>query len=65
MERIESNQQENNASKKDQTVSGKTGIVPNKELSGSDADKAYDENGDFGKGADDGSQQDGADADDN
>lgn len=27
---------------------GKTGIVPNEEIKGSDADKAYDENGNFG-----------------
>lgn len=28
---------------------GKTGIIPDEEIKGSDADKAYDENGDFGK----------------
>jgi hypothetical protein len=28
---------------------GKTGSIPNEEIKGSDADKAYDENGDFGK----------------
>jgi len=28
---------------------GKTGNIPNEEIKGSDADKAYDENGDFGK----------------
>jgi len=27
---------------------GKTGIVPNDEIKGSDADKAYDEDGNFG-----------------
>ncbi|MGN7986189.1 hypothetical protein ACTJKC_02555 [Pedobacter sp. 22226] len=29
---------------------GRTGLVPNEEISGSDVDKAYDEKGDFGKG---------------
>ena len=28
---------------------GKTGIIPNDEIKGSDADKAYDENGNFGE----------------
>lgn len=28
---------------------GMTGVVPNEEIKGSDADKAYDENGNFGK----------------
>jgi len=37
-------------SKKEEKM-GRTDVVPNEEISGSDADKAYNENGDFGKGA--------------
>ncbi|SER97009.1 hypothetical protein [Pedobacter rhizosphaerae] len=37
---------ENSKEKED---NGKTGLVPNEEIKGSDADKAYDENGDFAK----------------
>jgi hypothetical protein len=37
---------------KEKEEKGKTGLVPNEEIRGSDADKAYDENGDFGKGED-------------
>lgn len=32
-----------------QEEKGKTGVVPNEEISGSDADKAYDEEGNFYK----------------
>ncbi|MFC4211243.1 hypothetical protein ACFOWA_08635 [Pedobacter lithocola] len=28
---------------------GKVGVIPTEEIEGSDADKAYDENGDFAK----------------
>lgn len=28
---------------------GKTGLIPNEQIEGSDADKAYDENGNFEK----------------
>lgn len=34
---------------KEKEEKGKTGLVPNEEIKGSDADKAYNENGDFGK----------------
>jgi len=37
---------ENNGKKEER---GKTGIIPNEEIKGSDADKAYDENGNFGQ----------------
>jgi hypothetical protein len=49
----------------------KEGVVPKEEISGSDADKAYDQEGNFGKTSteenneDDKSEQKGSDADTN
>ncbi|WP_316795425.1 hypothetical protein [Pedobacter agri] len=41
----------------------KTGVIPNNDLDGSDADKAYDENGEFKQLGENQVDQNGADAD--
>lgn len=55
--------QKKNHQEKDEDKKDKLGVIPNEELDGSDADKAYDENGDFNQLGDISTDQSGSDAD--
>jgi len=57
------NQPEKKGQDDQEDKKAKTGVIPNQDLEGSDADKAYDEHGDFVKTEPTASTQKGSDAD--
>ena len=62
---MENNHNKNQPEKEFEDKPGKTGVVPNKDLEGSDADKAYSKDGEFNQSSKDkkDDHQTGADAD--